>query len=133
MWRRISRVTITLLYWGLPITFTAIGVYLTHRALAYDGAPALRAYVIGMMLIFGTWGWTAVLAARRKAESNAEVERLAEVIRQVVADHEAILSVLETHDATAELLDALRPLSPDIPRRRDSDDGGASVIQLDPH
>lgn len=129
MWRRISRAICTWLYWGLPITFTAIGVYLTLRALAYDGAPAVRAYVIGMVLIFGTWGWTAVLSARRKAESNAEIRTLTEMVRQVVAEHETFRGVLRAHGATAEILDAL---APDIPRRRDSDDD-AQVIPLDPH
>lgn len=129
MWRRISRVISTWLYWGLPITFTAIGVYLTHRALAYDGAPAMRAYLIGMVLIFGTWGWTAVLSARRKAESNAEIRNLTEMVREVVAEHETFRGVLRAHDATAEVLDAL---APDIPHRRDPDDD-ARVIPLDPH
>lgn len=129
MWRRISRVISTWLYWGLPITFTAIGVYLTHRALAYDGAPAMRAYLIGMVLIFGTWGWTAVLSARRKAESNAEIRKLTEMVRQIADEHETFRGVLRAHGATAEILDAL---DPDIPHRRDSEDT-AQVIPLDPH
>lgn len=132
MWRPTLRIICTVLYWGLPITFSAIGVYLTHRSLAYDGPPAARAYVIGMMLIFGTWSWTAVVSARRRAESNAEIQNLIQLVDRVVADHETIRGALQAHDATAEILDALHVQAPEIPHRRGSDDTG-QVIPLDKH
>lgn len=137
MWRRISHALHTLCYWLFPTGTAALGVYLTYRATIYEGTMSERAYLFGIALILGTWGWTAARSARRRDESETRFENalqdLTKLVRQISQDHMTIRQVLEVHDATAEILQALQPKPPDMPQQRKDNSGTASVTRIDPN
>lgn len=62
------------IYYTAPMVVTAGGVYLLYRATQLEGSAAEKAFVLGMMFVFSSWGFTAARSSRRR---STDVERVA--------------------------------------------------------
>lgn len=139
MWRRISHAARVLLYFGFPTATTLIGIYLTYRATQLDGSMGTRAYAIGIGLLLGSWAWTASRSARHRAESEARFETiiqgLARRVRDLEKHREQVQLVLDTHTATAVVLEAVESPPENAPpwaHQHRQDASAAPVIRMDP-
>lgn len=137
MGRQISHALRVLLYLGFPATTAAVGVYATYRATQLTGSMADRAYVIGIALILGTWAWTATRSARQRASSEARLEgtiqELTKRVRNLEKDRDEVRQVLNTHAATALVLEAVDCPPGGAPPWTRLNHPDAPVIRMDPH
>lgn len=100
-----------MIYYAAPVVVTAVGVYLLYRATQVDGASADRAFVIGTILVFSSWGFTAARSSRKRSTSERrlddKLQSLCKRVRQTERRSDELQSALDSKIAAEVFLAAM--------------------------
>lgn len=83
-----------MIYHAAPVVVAAVGAYLLYRATQVEGATSGRVFVIGMILVLASWGFTAARSSRKRSvlvgHLEDQIQRLCKRVRELERQHSSL-------------------------------------------
>lgn len=100
-----------LIYYTAPVVVAAIGAYALYTATQVDGSASDRSFLLGMILVISSWGFTAARSSRKHSalehDLENQVQELRKRVREMERRGEQLQNMLDSKIATEVFLAAM--------------------------
>jgi hypothetical protein len=99
------------IYYAAPVVVTTVGIYLLYRATQLEGSASDRAFLIGMVLVLSSWGFTAARSTKLRSAVVQNLEgqnhALCIRIRELERQHEELRQDVHSKIAVKQWMEAM--------------------------